>query len=160
MEIQGGKFLTFLLGEDIYGIPIKKVKEILGKVEVTGLPITEGNILGTANFRGKGIPIVDLRQKFGMEHLESPGCICVVVDIDDAGNQIFCGLIVDMVSEVSGIAVKDIEPPPEYEAKSEGDFLVGLGKLKNKLILILNCDKILSQAEIGFINQEFRQDSL
>jgi purine-binding chemotaxis protein CheW len=155
MEIQGGKFLTFLLGKEVYAIPIKKVKEILGKVEITQLAKTEGNIMGAGGFRGMNIPIVDLRLKFNMDAVESMAYTCIVIEVNAAGNQMFIGVTVDMVSEVAGIAVKDIEPPPEYEAKSEGEFLVGLGKLKNKLILILDCDKLLSQAEIAFINQEF-----
>lgn len=155
MEIQGGKFLTFLLGDEVYGIPIKKVKEILGKVEITPLTKTEGCIIGAANFRGRSIPVMDLRLKFGMEAGGSTRNTCIVIEINDSGNQIFVGGTVDTVSEVAGIGLKDIEPPPEYEAKIEGDFLAGLGKLKNRLILILDCDKILNQAEIAFINQEF-----
>jgi purine-binding chemotaxis protein CheW len=156
MEIQGGKFLTFLLGGEVYGIPIKKVKEILGRVEITRLTRTEGSIVGAGNFRGQSVPIVDLRRKFGLEAVDSTGYTCIIIETNGFENQIFIGITVDTVSEVAGIAMKDIEPPPEYEAKSEGDFLAGLGKLKNKLILILDCDKILSPTEIAFINQEWR----
>lgn len=155
MELQGGKFLTFLLAEEVYAIPIKKVKEILGKVELTPLDRVAGAVVGTADFRGKNIPIVDLRRKFGMEAMESPGYTCIVVEINTGESQMLIGVTVDVVSEVAGMAAKDIEPPPEYEAKSEGDFLAGLGKLKNKLILILDCDKILSGDELRLINQEF-----
>lgn len=155
MEIQGGKFLTFLLGEEVYGIPIKKVKEILGKVEITHLTQTCGNIMGTGIFRGMNIPILDLRLTLGLEPLKSDWYTCIVFENNARENQLFVGIAVDTVSEVVGINAKDIEPPPDYEAKIEGDFLVGLGKLKKTLVLILDCDKILSRAEIDFINQEF-----
>lgn len=155
MEIQGGKFLTFLLEKEVYAIPIKKVKEILGKVEVSQLAKTEGNIIGAGSFRGMSIPIVDLRLKFNMDAVQSAAYTCIITEVNNPGTQIFVGVAVDTVSEVASIAVKDIEPPPGYEAKAEGDFLVGLGKLKDKLILILDCDKVLSQAEISFINHEF-----
>lgn len=155
MEIQGGKFLTFLLGEEVYGIPIKKVKEILGRVEITHFTKTEGYIIGAGNFRGRSIPILDLRLKFGMEAVDIAGSTCIIIENNASENQIFVGIMVDTVAEVAGIAIKDIEPPPEYEAKIDGDFLAGLGKLKNKLVLILDCDKILSQADFALIDQEF-----
>jgi len=155
MEIQGGKFLTFLLGKEVYGIPIKKVKEIVGMMEVAFIPKGQGDIQGSITLRDQIIPIVDLRLKFGMATLEYIGHTHIIVIetvVSDA--RMLVGITVDSISEVVNIAKNDIEPPPEFEARSEGDFLYGLGKLKGKLILILNCDKILNQEEVVYIKQE------
>ena len=168
MEIPGGKFLTFLLGTEIYGIPIRKAKEIVGMMEVTFIPKRQGDIQGVVTLRDKVIPIVDLRLKFGMatqEYLGHTYIIIIETVVSEtvvsatlvSNARMLIGITVDSVSEVVNIAKNDIEPPPEYEARSEGDFLYGLGKLKGKLILILNCDKILNQEEAAYIKQELIQ---
>jgi purine-binding chemotaxis protein CheW len=158
MEIQGGKFLTFLLGQEIYGIPIAKVKEIIGMIEITPIPETQGYIKGVINLWGKIIPIVDLWLKFDVETLEDIEHTCIIViKMTVSENQRLVGIMVDSVSEVISIVKKDIEPPPEYEARSEGDFLSGLGKLKGKVILILDSDKILNREELSYIEHELIQ---
>lgn len=158
MEIQGGKFLTFLIGNETYGIQIKKAKEIIRMMETTPIPKTQQYIKGVINLRGKIIPIVDLRLKFGMEEKEYNDRTCIIViEVENAGTLRLVGAVVDLVSEVINIQQSEIEPPPEYDAKIEGNFLIGLGKLKEKLIMILDIIKILNFDDIAKINKELTQ---
>lgn len=141
MEIQGGKFLTFLLGQEVYGLPIKKAREIIGMLDITHIPKTEGYIKGVINLRGKIIPILDLRVKFGMEAKDYTERTCIIViEIDASEHHRLVGIAVDSVSEVINISKNDIEPPQD-DAQIEGDFLTGIGKLKDRIILILDMKK-------------------
>ena len=154
MAIQGGKFLTFKVGQEIYGIPIAKVKEIIGMMILIPFAEAVGNLKGLINLRGKIIPVIDLRFKFGLEDLEDSGHNSVIViETSVSEKQMLAGIMVDSVSEVITIATADIEPPPDHEARSEGDFLAGLGKLKNKVILILDNDKIINREELSWIEK-------
>jgi purine-binding chemotaxis protein CheW len=160
MEIQGGKFLTFLLGEEIYGLPIKKAKEIIGMMEITHIPKTQAYTKGVINLRGKVIPIIDLRLKLGMEEKAYNERTCIIIiEINAAENNRLLGIVVDSVSEVVNIQQSEIEPPPEYESRIEGNFLAGLGKIKEKVILILNIAKILNQEELSSLKQELEKVS-
>ncbi len=154
MEVLGGKFLTFLLEKEIYGIPIKKVKEIIGMMEITHVPKTKDYIKGVINLRGKIIPLMDLRLKFGMEEKAYNERTCIIV-IEVAGEtQRLIGLVVDAVSEVINIQSSEIEPPPEYNTQLDGDLLMGIGKLKEKVVLILDIEKILSRDDIAILKKE------
>jgi purine-binding chemotaxis protein CheW len=155
MEIQGGKFLTFLLGEEIYGIPIKKAKEIIGMMAVTHIPKMQGYIKGVINLRGKIIPIVDLRLRLDMAEKAYTERTCIIViEVDNRDNHRLVGITVDAVSEVVTIQQSDIEPPPQYDAQIEGDFLTGLGKSKEKVIMILDIEKILNREELAHLKPE------
>ncbi len=104
MELHSGKFLTFVLGNETYGIPIKKVKEIIGMMEITHIPKTQGYIKGVINLRGKIIPLMDLRLKFGMEEIPYTDRTCIIViEIDKGENRRLAGLVVDTVAEVLNI---------------------------------------------------------
>jgi purine-binding chemotaxis protein CheW len=155
MEIHGGKFLTFLLGKEVYGLPIKKAKEIIGMMEITHIPKTQGYIKGVINLRGKIIPIVDLRLRFGMEEKTYTDRTCIIViEVNATETMRLVGMAVDAVSEVVNIQKSDIEPPPQYDAQIEGDFLSGLGKTKEKVIMILDIEKILNREELSSIKHE------
>lgn len=155
MAIDGGKFLTFVLGEEIYGLPIKKAKEIIGMMEVAHIPKTQGYIKGVINLRGKIIPIIDLRLRFGMAEKAYTERTCVIViEVNAHESQRLVGIAVDTVSEVVNIQKREIEPTPEYDAQIEGNFLIGLGKIKEKVILILDIDKVLNREELAQIKQE------
>ena len=159
MEIQGGKFLTFLLGQEVYGIPIKKAREIIGMMEITHIPKTEGYIKGVINLRGKIIPIIDLRLKFAMEERSYNERTCIIViEVNTDGNQRLVGIAVDSVSEVVNLQKGEIEPPPEYDAQIEGNFLIGLGKLKDKVIMLLNIERILNHEDLNYLKQELKQE--
>ena len=149
MEIQDGKHLTFSLGNEEYGIPILKVKEIIGLMEITHVPQTPEFIKGVINLRGKIIPIMDLRLKFKMpkkDYYERTCIIVVEVLIQDAKR--LMGIVVDTVSEVVNIQASEIELPPQYGTKVEAGFLTGMGKVKGKVVMLLNIEQIINCDEI------------
>jgi purine-binding chemotaxis protein CheW len=148
MEDKGGKYLTFVLAKEEYGIPILKVREIIKLLEITSIPKTPGYIKGVINLRGKIIPIMDLRLKFGLEEKEYNERTCiVVVEITINETRKLMGLIVDTVSEVANLTTDQIEPPPEYGNQNSQGFLTGVGKVKDRVILLLNIEQILSREE-------------
>lgn len=154
MELQGGKYLTFTLGHEEYGIPIQKVKEIIGMMEITSIPKTPRFIKGVINLRGKIIPIMDLRLKFEMEEKIYTERTCViVVDIQLEGVRRQMGIAVDAVSEVVNIQPAEIEPPPEYGTHLNTGFLTGMGKVRGKVILLLEIERILNQEETKLLNE-------
>ncbi len=145
MENQGGKFLTFLLGEEVYGLPLQQTREIIGIMEITHIPKTKGYIKGVVNLRGKIIPIIDLRVRFGMEAKEYTERTCIVlVEADNSGSRRLVGIVVDAVADVVNIADGELEAPPENDTRIKSDFLTGLGKFKDKVVMILNIPKILT----------------
>lgn len=148
MENSGGKYLTFVLAKEEYGIPILKVREIIKLLEITSIPKTPGYIKGVINLRGKIIPIMDLRLKFGLEEKEYNERTCiVVVEITLNETKKLMGLIVDNVSEVVNLATDQIEPPPEYGYQNNQGYLIGVGKVKERVILLLDIEQILSREE-------------
>ncbi len=148
MENNGGKYLTFILAKEEYGIPILKVREIIKLLEITSIPKTPGFIKGVINLRGKIIPIMDLRLKFGLEEKEYNERTCIiVVEINLNESRRLMGLIVDTVSEVANLAMDQIEPPPEYGNQNNQGYLIGVGKVKDRVILLLDIEQILSREE-------------
>jgi purine-binding chemotaxis protein CheW len=135
-----GKYLTFSLGGEEYGLEILKVQEIIGLMRVTPVPQTPSFIRGVINLRGKVIPVVDLRLKFGMEAADDTGHTCViVVEVDK--NRV--GVIVDDVCEVLDIAARDIEPPPSMGRAMEQDFILGMGKVGERVKILLDIERVL-----------------
>ena len=124
-----GKFLTFVLGEEIYGIEILKAREIIGLMDITTVPQTPDYMKGVINLRGKVIPVIDLRMKFSMKKWERTQETCViVVEV----NSTSIGLIVDSVSEVSDITGAEIEDAPSFGQGIDTSFIMGLGKVTIK----------------------------
>lgn len=143
------KLLTFSLGEEVYGVSILKVKEIIGMLDITSVPRTPDFIKGVINLRGKIIPVMDLRIKFGMEEQSYDERTCIiVVEIELKGTQRLIGVVVDMVSEVVNVLSSEIEPPPEYGAKVEHNFILGIGKIKDKVVIILDINEIFQCEEV------------
>lgn len=141
-----GKFLTFFLGGEEYGLEILKVQEIIGMLAVTPVPRTPEYIRGVVNLRGKVIPVVDLRAKFEMPMVAQTEETCIIV-VETHGAKI--GTVVDKVSEVLDIAADDIEPSPSLGASVRTDFILGIGKANGRVRLLLDIDKVLSSAELG-----------
>jgi purine-binding chemotaxis protein CheW len=159
-EIKGGqadkaeKYLTFNLAAEEYGIEILKVQEIIGLMPVTKVPRTPHFIRGVINLRGKVIPVVDLRLKFGMEIKEDTRrTSIIVVKIKRSGHHVTMGLIVDDVYEVVDIDAQDIEPTPEFGANIDTDFILGVGKKNQKVMMLLDVDKVLSSGEVTLVDQ-------
>lgn len=148
MEAELSKFLTFTLGEECYGIPILRVKEIIGMMNITHVPRMPEFIKGIINLRGKIIPIMDLRLKFGAESRDYDDRTCIiVVEIEGINGIRLMGLVVDTVSEVLSINAGEIEVPPSSFGGTDHGYLVGLGKVKDKVIMLLEPVKILSSEE-------------
>jgi len=145
-----GKFLTFVLGEEIYGIEILKAREIIGLMDITTVPQTPDYMKGVINLRGKVIPVIDLRMKFSMQEEAHTQETCViVVEV----NSTSIGIIVDSVSEVSDIGGGEIENAPKFGQNIDTSFIMGLGKVKDKIIILLDIDAVLSSAELEMVEE-------
>jgi purine-binding chemotaxis protein CheW len=144
-----GKYLTFFLNEEEYGISILKVREIIGMMPVTSVPLAPEFIKGVINLRGKVIPIVDLRRKFGMPDAEYTDRTCIiVVEIKGTSSQIPMGIVVDSVSEVLNIRASDIEETPSFGGALKAEYILGIGKMDGGIKILLDIDKVLNSDEI------------
>ena len=160
MVIEGGKFLTFLLDQEIYGIPIKRAREIIGVMEITHIPKTKNYIKGVINLRGKIIPVLDLRLKFGMIEKSYTDRTCIIIiEIGAENTRYLVGVAVDTVAEVVTIQTTEIDLPPEYESQIENNFLAGMGKLKDRVVMILDIEKILSGEDLIYLKQKMSEET-
>ena len=142
---RGGKYLTFALGKEEYGLQILKVREIIGLMEITAVPRTPGYVKGVINLRGQVITVVDLRAKFAMPAVEKTDQTCIiVVEISVEGRKLNTGIIVDRVSEVLDIAGEKIEEPPSLGSDDSADFILGMGKIGESVKILLDIDKVLT----------------
>ncbi|WP_411280666.1 chemotaxis protein CheW [Gemmatimonas sp.] len=144
-QSRAGKYLTFFLAAEEYGLEILKVSEIIGMQPITRVPRMPEFVRGVINLRGKVIPITDLRSKFGMEHDGSEDSCIIVVQM----RGIQTGVVVDRVSEVVAIAEADIEDAPSFGAGIRTEFLLGIGKAGGRVKLLLDIDKVLVSSEIA-----------
>ncbi len=144
-DSRAGKYLTFFLGNEEYGIEILKVHEIIGLMPITPVPRTPNFIKGVINLRGKVIPTVDLRLKFGMEAVQNTDETCIIV-VQTHGIEM--GTIVDKVSEVLNVGAEDIEDTPSFGSTVNTDYILGIGKAAGKVRLLLDIDKVLAYQEI------------
>lgn len=138
---RGGKYLTFFLGGEEYGLEILKVQEIIGMMPITAIPRSPKFVRGVINLRGKIIPVVDLRLKLEMEAKEQTDQTCMIV-VQSTSGQV--AIIVDSVSEVLDIASEDIEDSPALGDRVRSDYILGIGKSESKVKLLLDIDKALS----------------
>lgn len=148
---EDNQYLVFTLGKETYGIPILKIKNIERKMEITHVPRTPSFVRGITNLRGKIIPVLDLKNKFGIGVSEDTDRTCIIiVDIHtDQGTQTN-GLMVDEVSEVLDISDGYIEPVPKYsDTQIDQEFMAGIGKVKDKVIILLDIQKILEPIGMG-----------
>ncbi len=146
-DTQKGKYLTFVVGNEVYGIEIRYVTEIIGIQAITEVPELPVYIKGIINLRGKIIPVMDVRLRFNKEFKEYNDRTCViVVDI----GEISIGLIVDSVSEVLTIPDEDIVPPPQVN-KAQNRYIKAIGKVDNKVSLLLDCEKLLNDDEVAVL---------
>jgi purine-binding chemotaxis protein CheW len=145
MADKEGKYLTFSLAGEEYGIGILKVKEIIGMMPITTVPRAPGCVKGVINLRGKVIPVVDLRLKFGMEEMAYTERTCIiVVEIASQGTPVLIGIVVDSVSEVLNIKGTDIEETPTFGEKLNTDSILGMAKMNGGVKILLDIDKVLS----------------
>lgn len=146
------KYLTFRLAGETYGLDILQVREIIGLLPVTRMPRMPEYARGVINLRGKVIPVVDLRLKFGMKMAEATSETCIiVVNIEDVTGDYLVGVLVDSVSEVLDINERDIDPAPELDESIELDFISGIGKSGEKVIILLDIMKIINTSSLDKI---------
>ena len=143
-DTQKGKFLTFALGKEEYGVEIQYVTEIIGIQAITPIPNLPSYVKGIINLRGKIIPVMDVRLRFGKEPREYNDRTCVVVvDI----RNVAIGLIVDAVSEVLSIPDEEIVPPPEVNKAFQNRYIKGIGKTAGGVKLLLECERLIGEEE-------------
>lgn len=139
------QYLTFVLGEELYGVDILRVQEIKGYQKCTPIPNTPAFIKGVLNLRGTIVPIIDLRMKFGLPPVEpTMFTVVIVVVVKDR----IMGLVVDSVSEVMDISSGNIQPPPALGTAIDISFISGLGRCEDRLIALLNIDQVLSLEDV------------
>ncbi len=149
-----GKYLTFELSGEVYGLVILKVQEIIGMMAVTQVPRTPKFVRGVINLRGKVIPVIDLRIKFGLDSQEDTEKTCIiVVQVSQDGAEVTMGILVDEVSEVLDVASEQIEPPPSFGVGVDTEFILGMGKVAQKVVMLLDVDKVLSGGEIATVRK-------
>lgn len=140
-----GKYLTFALSREQYGIGILKVREIIGVLEITVVPHTPKYVKGVINLRGRVIPVLDLRLKFSMEPKEYNERTCIiVVDLQGKAGIVQVGMLVDSVSEVLNVGEQDIEPPPSFGGSNVGMAdILGMAKVKGSVTILLDVDNVI-----------------
>ena len=149
-DTQRGRFLTFALGTEDYGIEIRYVTEIIGIQQINKLPEVPDYIKGIVNLRGKIIPVIDVRLKFKKEPIDYTDRTCIIViDTDDIG----VGLIVDSVSEVTSISDENIAPPPDSRTGIQNKYIQGIGRVGDRIKLLLDCEKLFLEDEIQAISE-------
>ena len=142
---EGSQFLTFRLGNEVYGVDILRVQEIKGYTAVTKIPNQPSYIKGVMNLRGTIVPIVELRTKIGMETVDYTAHTVIVVVVVQGR---IMGLVVDSVSDVLNISKQDIQAPPEFGTKVDVSFLNGIAQYGANLIALLNIDRLLTGGEV------------
>ena len=146
---RGGKYLVFHLGREEFGIRVVKVREIMGIQDITAVPQTPAHVKGVINLRGKVIPVVDLRLKFGLPEQEYTQRTCIiVVQVRGEAGPMLMGIVVDGVAEVLTLAVADIEDTPDFGDGTATPYLLGMAKVKDKVKILLEIDRVLSTQDL------------
>lgn len=147
-----GKYLTFTMANEEYGISILKIKEIIGMMPITSVPQAPDFVKGVINLRGKVIPVIDLRLRFGMQQAEYDERTCIiVVEIDDQNKTVLMGIVVDSVSEVLNIKEQDIEDSPIFDVNLDMKYILGMAKIDGGVKILLDIDRVLNRTETTFI---------
>jgi purine-binding chemotaxis protein CheW len=140
----GGKYLTFMLGREEYGLPVLKVREIIKVMDITHVPQVPAHVLGVINLRGKVIPVIDLRRKFGFAAQDHTERTCIIVaEVDLARTVVMMGVVVDAVSEVVNVSATEIDSAPDFGGQNQTDYILGLAKVKGSVKILLDLDRVL-----------------
>jgi purine-binding chemotaxis protein CheW len=152
MTDMSGKYLTFSLAGEEYGIGILKIREIIGMMPITAVPQTPHFIKGVINLRGKVIPVTDLRLRFGMPAIDYTERTCIiVVEIHGQAGTVQVGIVVDAVSEVLNIRTEDIEDTPSFGSRLDTGFILGMAKMNGGIKILLDIDRILGSEEAALL---------
>jgi purine-binding chemotaxis protein CheW len=147
-----GKYLTFVLASEEYGIGILKIKEIIGMMPITSVPRTPVFVKGVINLRGKVIPVIDLRLRFGMPAMDYTERTCIiVVEISGQAGTVQIGIVVDAVSEVLSIKAEDIEATPSFGTRLKTEFILGMAKINGGIKILLDIDHVLGSEEAALL---------
>lgn len=146
------QYLTFKLSEEVFGVDVAQVREILDYVKITKVPQTPDFMCGVINLRGSVVPVVDMNMKFGMVKTERTVNTCiVVVEVILNEEKTILGALVDSVQEVFEIEPENIEPAPKIGTKLKTEFIKGMGKREDKFIIILDIDKVFTSEELELV---------
>lgn len=146
------QYLTFKLGEEIFGVDVIQIREILEYIKVTKIPQTPDFMCGVINLRGSVVPVIDMRLKFGMEKIERTIDTCIIVmEIELDSEKMYLGALVDSVQEVFELEPDEIEAAPKIGTRLKTEFIQGMGKKGDKFIILIDIDKIFSSEELEII---------
>ncbi|MCD4715561.1 MAG: chemotaxis protein CheW [Desulfobacterales bacterium] len=149
-----GKYLTFSMADEEYGIGILEIKEIIGMMPITPVPQTPGFVKGVVNLRGKVIPVIDLRLRFGMPSVDYTERTCIiVVEMEEQETTVLIGIVVDAVSEVLNIKAGDIEQTPTFGTKLNIDYILGMAKMEGGVKILLDISRVLTQDELVSVSK-------
>jgi len=150
---RGGKYLVFELGREEFGIRVLKVREIMGIQDITAVPQTPAYVKGVINLRGKVIPVVDLRLKFGLPEQEYTQRTCIiVVQVQGEAGPMLMGIVVDGVAEVLNLVAADIEDTPDFGDGTATPYLLGMAKVKDRVKILLEIDRVLASTDLHALN--------
>ena len=149
-----GKYLTFVMADEEYGIGILKIKEIIGMMPITSVPQTPEFVKGVINLRGKVIPVMDLRLRFNMKAIDYTERTCIiVVEIATQAETVQIGIVVDAVSEVLNIKGEEIEDTPTFGTSMDTDYILGIAKIEGGVKILLDIDKVLTRDELSLLKE-------
>ena len=156
-DSRAGKYLTFQLANEEFGIRVLKVREIMGLQEITAVPQTPSHIKGVINLRGKVVPVIDLRLKFGVLTSEDTQRTCIIVtQVQGESGPVLMGIIVDGVSEVLNLTGAEIEDTPDFGEEVAAQYLLGMAKVKGKVKILLDIDRVLSTQDLHNLSSIIR----
>jgi purine-binding chemotaxis protein CheW len=147
------QYLTFSVSGDEYALAILRVKEIIAFDAVTRVPRTPAFIRGVINLRGSVVPVIDLAQKFGYAEVQPTRSTCIVIvevvlHSNADGKEVVLGLLVDSVNQVMDLLPEDVQPPPSFGTRVHLDFLIGMGRVGTRFVLLLDIDKVLAANDV------------
>ncbi len=149
------QFLTFCLNEESFAVDVSRVREVLDLIEVTKVPQTPDYMLGVVNLRGNVVPVIDLRQRFGLPVAQTTRDSCIIVmEINIDGEQVVIGALADAVEEVLNMSADDIEASPRLGARVNVDFIRGVGKRGEQFVMILEIDRIFAAEEVELFRSQ------
>jgi purine-binding chemotaxis protein CheW len=153
LDVRSGKYLTFALSNEEFGIRVLKVREIMGLQEITAVPQTPAHVKGVINLRGRVVPVIDLRLKFGLPAAEYSQRTCIIVtQVQGESGPLMMGIVVDGVSEVLTLSDQEIEDTPDFGEDIGNRYLLGMAKVKGKVKILLDIDKVLSAQDLNGLN--------
>lgn len=153
-EQETNQYLTFTIESEQYAIPVTKVREVLEFTHITKIPRTQAYMKGVINLRGAGVPVIDLRSKFGLKEIENTKDTSIIVmEVINQEDSLILGALADSVQEVIDLDKSQIEQAPRFGTRLAADFILGMGKKDDTFIIILDIDRIFNSEEVTVLTQ-------